>query len=112
MKKVLLFFKYLIKGLWKSTFGRLFLVLVVVVSVFAVINLFSGDEVQNVSPSYKKPEINYTNINRDGIINTYTDGVELGQVNIWESNKNKNNIVGICKKDEKVTVLLSDWIFR
>src|SRR4030042_1019764 len=56
-------------------------------------------------------ESTYTEINKEGTINTFVDGMEIGKVNVWESNLNKNKIVTVCQKNDKVMVLLSDGTY-
>ncbi len=67
--------------------------------------------VQQSSTKENVEDTNYTQINRQGKINTFVDGYEMHKVNIWESNKNKDKILTTCKKDEEVLVLLSDGYY-
>ncbi|MBN2350092.1 MAG: SH3 domain-containing protein [Bacteroidales bacterium] len=67
---------------------------------------FIACNTQNSSNQEKNS--NYTEINKEGIINTFVDGSDIEKVNIWESNKNKDIIITFCLKGESVTVLLSD----
>ena len=77
--------------------------------LFLIILLSCKQEIKTPQESIQKPsEVVYIEINKKGIINTFVDGTELGKVNIWASNKNKNQIITVCKKNEEVTVLVSD----